>query len=408
MNKEPSTNSGTVLGGVVFLGVQVAVVGVAVAVTAIKLNRDEHECQPLPPSRLKPLAVEPLYDRPDFVSDGQLLAVLHKLRPRLAGPEPKINHVDHALRLWGAEAEFSDPECLWGVQMRDLLLNHERFAEAWGKDTEPLLIENGGRWGFRTQEGPATASHVDHTLAGLAEVGTPLDFPVVLPDGRTTVAALVEGSIQSFDLQQVEYEWSSLAYVLYLKSFSGYRDVNGQEITFDRLADRMMRERLKLGVCYGNHRIHTLTVFLRIDDVHPILSPECRRRVIAHLKHTTEVLVASQDPAGFWNQYWATATPPVADDALEQDVVDAPGRRILATGHALEWWALAPREVLPPDDVIQRAAEWAAAEVIAMDDETVRADYTFLSHVGRALALWRGHFPSHFIQDMEEAFPCGS
>ena len=81
-----------------------------------------------------------------------------------------------------------------------------------------------------------------------------------------------------------------------------------------------------------------------------------------HLKKTTEVLVASQAPAGFWNQYWATGTPPQPGDALEQDIIDDRGRCMVATGHVLEWWAFAPEDVLPPPEVTETAPEEAAAE----------------------------------------------
>lgn len=403
MSQKQSTRSGSVVGGVAFIGVQVLVIGVAVTVTAMKLSRDDHLCQPLPPPRAEALVIPPLYDRPEVVSDEQLGDVLWKLRPRLAGPEPKINHVDHALRFWGAEAEFSDPECLSGAQMRELLVNHERFSEAWGAEAEPLLIRKAERWGFREKDGRATSSHVDHTLAGLAEVGTPFDYPVITPEGPTIVGTLVEGALRSFDLQQVEYEWSSLAFVLYLESMGGWRDVNGQEVTFDRLAQRMMRERLKLGVCFGNHRTHTLTIFLRVDDEHKILSPEVRQEVIDHLKHTTQVLLGSQDPAGFWNQYWAMGTPPEPDDATEQAIIDARGRRVVTTGHVLEWWAFAPEEILPPPEVIERAAQWMVGTVMEMSDDEIEVGYTGLSHVGRCLALWRGDFPDRFLALMEAA-----
>lgn len=401
MNDKSSRRSRFLYRGLAFVAVQVAVVVVVIGVTLAKRDPVQRSRFVLPPMRDVPLDVRPLYDRPDFVSDEQLAAVLYKLRPRLADPEPKINHVDHALRFWGVEAEFDDPQCLSGRQMHDMLLNHDHFCKAWPEEEEPFLVPNEHCVGIRTKDGKASASHDDHTLAGLAEVGTPLDMPILTHEGPATMRDILEASLRVFDLQQVEYEWSSLAYVLYIESMDGWRDVNGQEVSFDRLAERMMRERRKLGVCYGNHRLHTLVIFLRVDEVHPILSPACRQRVIEHLKGTTEVLVASQDPAGYWNQYWAMGERPVPDDALEQALVDAQGRRILATGHTLEWWAFAPQEILPPDDVIERAAGWVSQEVVGMDDDEVRKKYTFLSHVGRAVALWRGDFPARFLPLME-------
>ena len=81
------------------------------------------------------------------------------------------------------------------------------------------------------------------------------------------------------------------------------------------------------------------------------------------------------------------------------------GRELLATGHALEWWALAPEEILPPEDVIRRAAQWMVQEVLRMDDEAVRKNYTFLTHVGRGLALWRGREAADFLKAMEAQGP---
>jgi hypothetical protein len=387
---------------VIFIAVQVVVLAVVVGVTLAKLVREKRARSGLPAVRRVPHEVPPLYDRPDVVSDEDVLTVLWKLRPRLQGDNPKINHVDHALRFWGVEAAFRDPECLSGAEMRQILLDHAKFKEVWGEDTEPFLQyheEEGVH--VRTKEGNATASHDDHTLASLAEVGTPLDFKIKTDAGEVDFYTVLKASLRVFNLNQVEYEWSTLAYTLYLDSPEPWTAQNGQVITFDRLADRIMRERLKLGVCYGNHRLHTLVMMLRVDDDQPILTPECRVRVVEYLQEVTSVLVESQDPAGFWNQYWATGIAPVPDDAHEHAQVGAQGRRLLATGHALEWWALAPEEILPPPEVVQRAGEWMVQEVISMDDEAIRDNYTFLTHVGRAVALWRGHFPDHFIEAME-------
>lgn len=104
----------------------------------------------LPPLRNEPLRVAPLYDDPWVVTDDQLRQVLSKLRPRLRGETPKINHVDHALRFWGLEATFADPACLSGVEMRDLLLDHRRFAAAWGEEAPPLLVPREGGLRVRT------------------------------------------------------------------------------------------------------------------------------------------------------------------------------------------------------------------------------------------------------------------
>lgn len=349
-----------------------------------------------PEPRTEPLRVEPLYDEPDVVGDEQLLRVLEKLKPRFRGAKPKINDVDHALRCWGVEATFDDPECLSGVEMRALLLDHRQFREAWGPETRPFLIADTRGISIRTQEGVATASHVDHTLASLAEVGTPLDYPVITPQGETRLRAVLEQSLHDFSLNQVEYEWSTLAYALYLPPTQSWFSTEGQEVSFDRLAERIMRQRLAQGVCRGNHRLHALVTLLRIDDQVPILSQSGRGEVVAYLQDVTRRFVENQHEDGYWDGSWpgaeADGPQPSGDSAL-----NLVAERLLVTGHVMEWWSLAPAEVHPPHGVFVKAGQWLARTIDELSPAQVRRNYTFLSHAGRALALWRGTTPAKVL-----------
>lgn len=384
MTNPPNRAAKTTSTWIVFLVAQVVFVCVAVSSTAGRLK----EWKPkLPTLRSEPAHVRPLYDEPLVVSDEQLMTVLNKLRPSLRGEQPKINHVDHALRFWGLESEFADPNCLSGNEMRELLLDHQQFVAAWGDEAEPLLIDRRGGIAVRTQEGLATASHVDHTLATVAEIGTPVHYPVRTARGIATVRRMIDQTLARFSLNQLEYEWSTLAFALYLEPTQAWTSSEGQEITFDRLADRIMRQRLNQGVCMGNHRLHTLVMLLRVDEQTPILSEAGRDRIMAHLKDVTRRFVASQHVTGYWTRNWPDASPPAADDdSTLQD-------RILASGHVLEWWALAPEELLPPRETLVRGGQWLSHTISELDEHKVRDYYTFLTHAGRALALWRGHFP---------------
>ena len=73
-------------------------------------------------------------------------------------------------------------------------------------------------------------------------------------------------------------------------------------------------------------------------------------------------------------------------------------RKILATGHALEWWAFAPESVHPPRETMVKAGQWLVKTVDEMSDRDIASSYTFLSHAGRSLALWRGKFPAQAYQ----------
>lgn len=345
---------------------------------------------PIP--RLQPVTVLPLHNDRQVVSDAELTRVLDRLKPSFRGPNPKINYVDHALRMWGTEAVFADADCLSGVEMRDLLLDHRQFAQAWSDSTEPLLRNSRRGTAVRTQEGLATSSHVDHTLATMAEIGTPLDYPVITVQGEVPLSSLLEYSLNSFSLNQVEYEWSSLVYALYLPDGNGWMTTEGQHVTFDRLADRLMRQRLTQGVCRGQHRLHTLVMLLRIDDQSQILSTEGRERVEAYLRNITDRLLQTQSDEGYWSGDW----PGPEHDGIssaESAKLSPLTLRLLVTGHVLEWWALAPESLLPRRDRVHRASRWLIETIDELSPAQIRQNYTYLTHAGRALALWRGRFP---------------
>ena len=373
-----------------FVLMQAALLG-SLAAASVWRDHQWKLAQALPELRAQPRTVTPRYDRPEVVSTEQLQSVLWKLRPQLAGKQPKVNHVDHALRFWGIEAKFEDPKCLNGEQMRTLLTDHRQFARDWGTAARPLLMDTATGVQVRTREGNATASHTDHTLAGLVEVGTPLDFPIYTIHRETTLAALIRSSLSSFSLNQGEYEWSTLIQAMYLKDLSGWRTTEGQHVSFDQLSERLMREEPRQGVCFGNHRLYTLAVLLQIDEQEQLLSPAMRKRVIEHLQKMTTALVQHQHAYGYWDGNWPTK-PAASGDELSET-----GNRILATGHALEWWAIAPPEVLPPRETLVRAGQWLTHAIEGLDAENVKQNYTYLTHAGRALALWRNTSPAQAV-----------
>ncbi|MFW6124849.1 MAG: hypothetical protein ACOC46_01765 [Pirellulales bacterium] len=383
------------VGGFVALQVAVLAVGSAWAAWHIAAYRRERAL-PAPP-RNASLTVGPLYDDPSVVALQQLRVVLDRLKPRFRDGPPNINHVDHALRFWGVGATFDDPACLSGREMRQLLVDTRQFRALEGADAAPLLIDAGPGVRVRVQEGLASSSHVDHTLATLAEVGTSLSFAIVTPRRRTTYRALLEQSLRDFSLNQIEYEWSAIAYGLFLPPTRRWISREGQEITFDRLAGRIMREDLPDGVCAGNHRMQALVVLLRVDSDWRILSAPVRRRVEAYLKDVTRRLVEHQAEDGYWKSNWPTGSPAAREDGQEDSAADDLATRILATGHPMEWWALAPPELLPPRHVRQRAGQWLVRTIQNLTPEQIDLYYTFLSHAGHALSLWRGREPAQVL-----------
>jgi hypothetical protein len=349
----------------------------------------------LPALRPAPLVVAPLYDDPAVISDEQLARLLAKIRLRFGGSNTPLGAVDHGLRFSGPTAEFEDADMMDGEDLLRLLVDHRRFAEVYGQRERPLLIPTAaGGVEVRALQGPASASHVDHTIASLAEIGTPLDFPIVTPGGGSTYRAMVEESLRGFSLNQPEYEWSALTYALLARPTPGWTTGEGQEMTFDRLAARLRREALPRGVCSANHRLHALVTMLRVDESEQslgeprLLSGEERERIVEYLQGITARFVEHQHPDGFWNGDWPTSAPATSEPSDRE--TDTLAIRIIVTGHVLEWWALAPELLHPPRQVVVDAAQWLVGTVDGLDPQQVQSYYSYLSHVGRALSLWRG------------------
>ena len=388
---------------------QLLLVGVAAAGLTYRHNQ-LNESAALPPLREVPLEIAPELSIIDanVISEEQLRTALLKLRPVL-NEDTGVARVDHNLRFWGHQATFTDPQFCSGAEMRDSLLDHTVFRRVYTPeeaDAKPLLIDVDETGGIRVRdfEGPLSSSHDDHTMACLAEVGTPLDYPVLTINRPALFRNIVEQSLRDFSLNQVEYEWSTLTYALFVKDTNRWMTSEGQEVSFDMLAHRIMRQEMPQGVCFGNHRLHTLVMLLRVDDVWdgptPMLSRDVREEIIAYLGLMTQKLIDHQHEGGFWNSDWATAKPGSAQPTDADG--DALSDRVIATGHALEWWALAPEKdryrIVPADiTVVRKAAQWLVRTINEMSIEDTRRNSAFLSHAGRALALWRGKFPHEVV-----------
>ena len=351
---------------------------------------------PLP--RREPLTITPLYDDPSVVTDDELAAVLMKIRPKFPASQRKPNYVEHALRAWGQSAEFQDPAVMSGADLRDFLVDHSQYAASWslagnGHDVEPILIEElhgiDVRWGSRSE----LSVHHDHMLACLAEAGVTLDERVFTPSGKHhDVADVLQQALQDFRLDERETEWSTLAFALYLPPTREFRTATDRRIDFDMLARRLIRGQRQLGVCSGTHRVYSLMVLWRLDQDFDILSDAVETEVWQHLEGVRDSIIASQYPDGRWPTNW----PDGAKALTNPDPNSVEYREVIATGHHLEWLAIAPLELHPPREQVRKAAQWLIANTAGKTEVEIRQKYTFYSHVGNALALWRNTHPAVF------------
>jgi hypothetical protein len=346
----------------------------------------------VPIEREHPLRIEPLYDDPALVTDEELTAVLKQVQPRFPAKQLKPNYVEHALRIWGADAEFKDAEVLSGAQLRDFLIDHGRYLASWGEQMDPLLVESRQgvevRWG--KEEGGSV--HHDHWLASLAEAGVPLSQPIYTPAKHTrTINDALQQALRDFRLDEREVEWSAMTFGLWIPPVKSWRNVDGRWLSFDMIAGRLMRGDKKFGVCSGTHRVYSLAVLLRLDDQYSLLSPDIREASCQHLLAVKQLLIDSQFADGHWPSNWEQGA-----EAVLHPIDDPLHKQVIATGHHLEWLAIVPEEFHPPREQIHKAARWAIDTAISRTPAQILEHYTFFSHVGGALSLWRKTRPADF------------
>jgi hypothetical protein len=171
-------------------------------------------------------------------------------------------------------------------------------------------------------------------------------------------------------------------------------------LSFDLLADRLMRGHKRFGVCSGTHRLYSLMVLLRLDDDHDILSDAMRERALQHLKSVRDLIAVCQFEDGHWPSNWSEGAK-----ALSDPIEDELYKKVIATGHHLEWLAIAPQELHPPRDQILKAADWVIKTTTDQSASDISSRYTFFSHVGNALALWRKTHPADFWMKWQQDHP---
>lgn len=351
--------------------------------------------------REQALVIAPLYDDAEVVSDDELAAVLWKVQPRFSKSQLKPNYVEHALRTWWIKAQFADPEVMSGEAMKDYLVDHGKYLASWGDKVEPLLQDYNDGVSIRWGKSEGASVHHDHWLACLTEAGIGIDEPVFTPTHRgRTIRDVVQRAMRDFRVDEIETEWTSLALGLWLAPQKSWVNRDGREVSFDLLAQRLMRGERSLGVCSGTHRVYSLMALIRLDDEFQILSADARAEVWKYLEGVRDAITASQFPDGHWPSNWPQGAAALTNPNKDEDY-----KQVIATGHHLEWLAIAPRELHPPRDQILKAADWLIRTTREQSTSEILQRYTFFSHVGNALALWRNTHPADFWMAWEAKHP---
>jgi hypothetical protein len=341
-------------------------------------------------------AVRPLYDEPSLVSDEQLAGVLKKLVPRFSRSHLRPNLIEHALRTWGQAIEFRDPDAISGPFMVSFLTDAARHLSSWDGKVQPLLADTPEGVHIRFAEDSAASVHHDHALAALTEAGLRLDAPVFTTMRPLQLRHVLSEALRDFRLDEPETEWSSMCFALWLapQEIREWHNGSGRRVTLDMLADRLMRQHKRVGVCLGLHRVYTLTLLLRLNESQGgrLLQPATVSAVEQFLLEVRDLMVASQWPDGSWNGQWSEG----AECSQKTDPQEKLSKRVIATGHQLEWLAMAPERFHPPRETVERAVGWLLRNVEATPQSEIDQNYTFYSHVAKSLCLWRGTSPAEF------------
>lgn len=343
--------------------------------------------------RNEPLVIAPRFDDPRVVTDEQLAAVLDRVKPPA---EPIVtNNFVHALRLWGTDADFGDSKIPTGRQLRDYFLDDAAFRHLAGDKAPPLFYRglNGievRSFDDRITDRATSSHHADDLLATLAESSIPLDTTMHLRDSQAKVSELLETSLSRFHLDQLEYEWTAIAYARYVFPQREWRNKFGQRIDVDQLVDEIISQAPDLGPCNGLHRLEALAVLNRADEQVHALSRRTKLKVLLYMKRASMLLAEAQTADGYWTRQWPQGKAAASPDTKQGPTLHD---KLLVTGHHLEWLALAPDEVQPPRETIVRAGQWLARTLVEMDQKQLIEAYGPYSHAARALCLWRSKEP---------------
>ncbi|GAB4152925.1 MAG: hypothetical protein Tsb009_29050 [Planctomycetaceae bacterium] len=354
--------------------------------------------QDVPVSPTAPFRATSLYNDPRVVTDADLLMVLKKIQPRFSRKQLKPNFLEHALRTWSVNATFTDPAVMSGKEMVDVLVDHAKYVQSWSQEIDPLLLEQEHGVSVRWGHAAGASVHHDHLLASLTEAGLDLNTEIFLPSGNTrTFNDLLQQSFRDFRLDEREVEWSAMAFASWFgPSMNSWWTSDGRKMSFDLIAQRLMRGHSRFGVCNGTHRVYSLAFLLRLNEKHDVLSEATARKVRMHLRTIRDRLMVTQFPDGHWPSNWANGIP-----SRKNQIQDPDYKKVIATGHHLEWLAIAPKEFQPPREMVRKAAAWLIRNVRNHKQEHILKRYTFYSHVGSALAAWRGTTPYEFWQSQQ-------
>ncbi len=269
----------------------------------------------------------------------------------------------HLLKMFGPDASVDLHD---GSKLRLLdILTNANLGAAVFKDPPVVRTRYGVRFPTgRFSENPqANETHRDQCLATFAEIGLPLSTPLSIGKQEFQLQDVLQDSVANFHLEQLELEWSTLAYVEYLAPVTRvWTNRYGESFSFDDLATELLNGRWWGQSCGGLHCLMALSSLYQANSEHHILTTKIQSKTDAKLRELVALSARQQQHDGSWHPGWTT--PQV--DTSGKLVALLPYRNqmitsveyVLATGHANEWLYSLPQEFDVPEEVVAKATDW--------------------------------------------------
>jgi len=344
-------------------------------------------------------------DRPDaarasdistrYVPLELLRSIANRFVPKKSYPNADLHVLLHALRLWGSTATFAGSENSSGNQMLEVLLNVHAYSHYF-PGAEPLVYESPYGLGVRYGSTPDSATHLDKMLSVLGECNVPLDETIQLSHRTASVEEVLSDSVSRFQLDQVEIEWTAIAFAAYIAPTNrSWSNRFHQQFTFDDLVVELMRRDFGRQTCYGTHLLYALTYILAADDKYHVLTFRHRSKVLRHLAQVSKTLELGQYETGCWGPFWYLDGADIKNDQNppQLDLKNL----VRSTGHHLEWISIAPESVRPSPLVIEAASQYVARVMASVNDADFKDGYCPYSHAFPALCVLEGVNPTDLL-----------
>ena len=207
-------------------------------------------------------------------------------------------------------------------------------------------------------DGQLGERHPGQVLSSLAESGVPLTQGVATFEKSVSVSNLVDECAAAFRFDQ-DIAWRSIAMAIYRPHPTSWTAHHGEVVSFDRITKELLRHTRSRGSdewsCWGTHALYTLAIFQQVNAQVGLWQDDSLEDSVQDALHSAAMrLETTLRSDGSWDEHWSL--PGISRSILNSE------RRLLITGHHLEWLVLMRPEQRPTDSVLLLASEFVVRE----------------------------------------------